>query len=133
METSTGVGQYGRRLLPNILDSVAKHDPDRTFTSIARSDGLEDGFRNVSFSQLAETVAYVAHKLKSQFGTSTAGYGTLTYIGVTDPRYNVMFHAAVKCGYKVGLVHTKVLILESSLARRYFSLPLAILPTSTFP
>ncbi|KAL9110163.1 MAG: hypothetical protein Q9227_005223 [Pyrenula ochraceoflavens] len=101
MERDADVEQYGRRLLPSILDAVAKDDPERTFTSIARSDRLEDGFRKVSFSQLAETVGYVAHKLKSRFGTSIAGSDTLTYMGVPDLRYNLVFHAAVKCGYKL--------------------------------
>ncbi|KAL9624366.1 MAG: hypothetical protein Q9160_001328 [Pyrenula sp. 1 TL-2023] len=103
MERDADAEQYGRRLLPSILDTVAKDDPDRTFTSIARSERLEDGFRKVSFSQLAETVGYMTHKLKSRFGTSTAGSDTLTYIGVPDLRYNVVFHAAVKCGYKIFL------------------------------
>ncbi|KAF2237267.1 putative NRPS-like enzyme [Viridothelium virens] len=77
---------FGRRLMPKLLDAIAHRDPHRTFTSIANSGKLEDGFTDITFSQLAKAVDYLAHQFKSFFGTSSHGSDTLTYLGVIDIR-----------------------------------------------
>ncbi|KAL8793203.1 MAG: hypothetical protein Q9195_004233 [Heterodermia aff. obscurata] len=96
---------YGKRLLPKVLDEQAQSNPDKVFAAIARSDVLSDGFRDVTFSQVAQAVNSLAYVLQSTFGpTLNYDFETLTYIGVPDLRYSIVFYAAVKCGYKVWLL-----------------------------
>ncbi|KUJ17080.1 putative NRPS-like enzyme [Mollisia scopiformis] len=82
---------HGSRLMPTILHDEAKHNPQRTFAVVAKSDNLEEGFYQVTFEQVARAVN---HPLR---------HTTLSYIGVPDLRYNILFYAAVQCPYKVFL------------------------------
>lgn len=93
---------YGRRLLPHVLDDEAQVNPHRVFAAISRSNDLSDGFRDVYFAEMANAVNYMAHRLQTMFGsTLDREFETLTYIGSPDLRYNIVFYAAIKCGYKV--------------------------------
>ncbi|KAL8678453.1 MAG: hypothetical protein Q9186_005191 [Xanthomendoza sp. 1 TL-2023] len=95
---------YGRRLLPSILDEDAQLIPERIFAAIPNSADVRDGFQNVVVARIATAVNYLAYQLQSAYGVSLAQeHETLTYIGVPDLRYNLIFYAAVKCGYKVLL------------------------------
>ncbi|KAL8968464.1 MAG: hypothetical protein Q9183_002448 [Haloplaca sp. 2 TL-2023] len=94
--------QYGNRLLPSTLDEEARITPERIFASYSISDDLSEGFQDVTFFQMASAVDCFAHKLREMFGVSQ-DFETLTYLGVPDLRYNIVFYAAVKCGYKVFL------------------------------
>nr|ARJ54151.1 nonribosomal peptide synthetase [Ramalina conduplicans] len=95
---------YGRRLLPCILDEEANHHPKRTFATIPRSNNTSEGFQNISFLQVANAVNHVAHQLRARFGTiPESKFETITFLGIPDLSYNVVFYAAVKCGYKVLL------------------------------
>ena len=94
--------RFGRRLLPRILDDEAVSNPTRPFAAIPRSEDLADGFRDVTFAQVANAVNHVAFRLQAMFGPPKHDFETLTYVGIPDLRYNVVFYAAVKCGYKVS-------------------------------
>lgn len=96
---------YGKRLLPKVLDEQAQTNPDRIFAAIAKYDALHEAFRDVTFSQVAQAVNYLAHMLQSAFGmTLNDRFETLTYIGVPNLRYSIVFYAAVKYSYKVWLL-----------------------------
>ncbi|KAL8725480.1 MAG: hypothetical protein Q9181_006402 [Wetmoreana brouardii] len=89
---------YGRRLLPAVLDQEAKVNPHRVFAAFAVSDDVSQGFRDVTFYEMAQAVDSMAYSLQSTFGCSPANrFETLTFIGVPDLRYNIVFYAAVKC------------------------------------
>ncbi|KAG6991078.1 hypothetical protein G7Y79_00057g090600 [Physcia stellaris] len=93
---------YGRRLLPCVLDDEAALNPERVFAIVPRSDDLSQGFNDVAFAQMANAVNYLAGRLQALFGPKPEHhFETLTYIGISDLRYNVVFYAAVKAGYKV--------------------------------
>ena len=96
--------RYGRRLLPCVLDDEAQANPQRVFAALARSNDLSQGFQDVVFQQVANAVNLVAYRLQAVFGSKPDHeFETLTYIGLPDLRYNIVFYAAVKCGYKVIL------------------------------
>ncbi|KAL9032073.1 MAG: hypothetical protein Q9214_008122, partial [Letrouitia sp. 1 TL-2023] len=62
---------------------------------------VSEGFQDVEFQQVARAVNYVAHRLQAVFGSKPEyEFETVTYIGLPDLRYNIIFYAAVKCGYK---------------------------------
>ncbi|KAF2171432.1 hypothetical protein M409DRAFT_63707 [Zasmidium cellare ATCC 36951] len=88
---------YGRRLIPQILDNVAKTDPDRIVYSIADfTDGSRD-FRHISARQFSKAVDKTAWWLRAQLGTSDHTR-PLGYIGPHDLRHVLLTYAANKAG-----------------------------------
>ena len=102
MATSQPLPHYGRRLTPCLLDSEAEKNPTRLFAVVTKSANLSDGFRQVDYDQMANAVNSVAHDLIVALGEPEYPFETLTYVGTVDLRYNIIFYAAVKCGYKVS-------------------------------
>jgi len=92
---------YGARLVPQVADEIAKLDPHRIYASIPYSPDVTEGFRDVTFLQLAHAVNHIAWWLHQDFGRSN-DFETLAYMGISDLRYTVIFLAAIKCGYKVS-------------------------------
>lgn len=94
---------YGRRLLPQVVDDRARWQPERIWASIARSTA-SDGFLDITIKELAQAVNFMSWWLEARIGRSaTNQIEAISYIGAPDVRYGVMFLAAIKCGYKVGL------------------------------
>ncbi|KAL8980929.1 MAG: hypothetical protein Q9205_004133 [Flavoplaca limonia] len=89
----------GKRLIPSLIDQLARDEPDNPWTSVPVSSNLADGFRDISYSILANAVNRAALWIESRCGRS-ADFGTLLYIGLNDARYFIFFAAAVKTGYK---------------------------------
>ena len=92
---------YGSRLLPQVVDALAQSNPERIYASYPLSADFSDGFRDVTMSEIANAVNRFAYCLERHIGASTV-FETLAYMGPSDLRYAVVFHAAVKCGYKVS-------------------------------
>ena len=101
---------YGARLLPQVLDELAKSDPARIYATLPLSSDLAQGFRHVTVLEMAQATNAFAWWLDERIGKSSS-FETVAYMGVPDLRYVVVFLGAVKCGYKVS----------SLLPRRYFS------------
>ena len=92
--------EFGKRLLPQVVDNYALNQPNRIYASIPKSGtNLSDGFQDITMAKLAAVVNLLAWWIDG-----TLGMGHLTaiaYIGPADIRYATVFLAAVKCGYKV--------------------------------
>lgn len=73
---------YGKRLIPQILDNVAATDPDRIVYSIAKSADISQGLQHITAKQFAEAVDKTAWWLQSIVGKST----TLEALGYIGPR-----------------------------------------------
>ena len=110
------VARYGARLLPQVVDQLAVSDPIRVYASIPISSDLSAGFRDITMLDMAAAVDFFAWWLDSRCGRSSQ-FETLSYMGVSDIRYAIVFLAAVKCGYKVNA-------RLSSRSRRMFALTL---------
>jgi len=92
--------EFGKRLLPQVVDYYAQTEPSRVYASIPKSStDLADGFQDVTMRKLAAIVNSLAWWLESLIGTGNLN--TIAYIGPTDIRYAAMFLAAIKCKYKV--------------------------------
>ncbi|KAI8625972.1 acetyl-CoA synthetase-like protein [Xylariaceae sp. FL1651] len=91
---------YGRRLMPLVLDKLARAMPSKLFATIPNTADLSDGFRDISFSDMARCINFMARWIEDSFGRSDS-FETLAYIGIPDLRGVVIFYAAVKCGYKL--------------------------------
>ncbi|KAL3486767.1 hypothetical protein BJX62DRAFT_15724 [Aspergillus germanicus] len=95
-------GECGKRLMPQIIDETARATPDVECFSVPRTPGTpSDGWKPVSWAQVANAVNYVAQMLVEEAGTPTPGtFPTVAYIGLEDPRYVVFIMGAIKAGYK---------------------------------
>lgn len=87
------------RLLPQIVDDLARDEPSRIFTAIPRTNDISDGLRDVTALEFATAVNRAAWFLEKVLGRSNS-VETLTYIGPSDLRYPILSLAAPKAGYK---------------------------------
>ncbi|KAK6859567.1 NRPS-like enzyme [Apiospora arundinis] len=108
----TSFGQYGqggnqppRGLLPHILDQTASTDPDAIYGMWpVDPTSYKDGFRSVTFAQLANAVNGLAQWLLENLGQGPGqGRGVLAYVGPNDVRIPALTIAAVKTGYSLFL------------------------------
>ena len=93
---------YGRRLIPNIIDDFAKSDPDRVYCFYAKSNHVADGFASVTYSQIANAINRVSLWLRDKIGTSKS-LETIAYLGPPDLRYVIVTLAAQKNEFKAFL------------------------------
>ncbi|KAJ5738945.1 hypothetical protein N7493_002100 [Penicillium malachiteum] len=96
----------GQRLLPHVVDYYAYHDPDRIFAAVYNSDGVENGFQDVTAKTVANAVDQMAWWLSKNL-KSNSRRRTLAYIGPSDLRYTVIFLAAIKCRWKTFFISSK--------------------------
>ncbi|KAK2061525.1 thioester reductase domain-containing protein [Colletotrichum caudatum] len=97
--------QYGKRLIPRTIDEIARSEPDREFLSVPRSSDPGDGWKPITFKQIANAVNRVARRIVEKHGAPEPGtFPTLTYIGPSDARYAVITVACIKAGYQALLV-----------------------------
>jgi hypothetical protein len=78
---------YGRRLIPQILESVASSEPDRILYSVATVSGNGYEFRDIPARHFARAVDKTAWWLHSQVGFS-ASIRPLGYIGPRESKLN---------------------------------------------
>ncbi|EXF76803.1 thioester reductase domain-containing protein [Colletotrichum fioriniae PJ7] len=97
--------QYGKRLIPQVLDEVAESEPNREFISVPRSSNPQDGWKPISYKQIANAVNRIAQRIIDKRGKPEPGsFPTLTYIGPNDARYMIIMIACIKAGYKALLI-----------------------------
>ncbi|KAI0490870.1 acetyl-CoA synthetase-like protein [Xylaria cf. heliscus] len=96
----TSKSAFGRRLMPSVLDELARSDKPKLFGAFPNSNDLSDGFRDITVADIARCVDFTAAWIADHFGRSNS-CETLAYIGIPDFRGVVAFYAAVKCGYKL--------------------------------
>ncbi len=73
---------YGKRLIPQILDDLAATQPDRIMYSIAKFTGPAHDFRHISARTFAKAVDKTAWWLRNQTGTPI----TIETVGYIGPR-----------------------------------------------
>lgn len=93
--------QCGQRLLPQLIDQIAKDDPDRPLVSIPRGADVADGYIDVSFKTLATAVDRCAWWIDRNVGRSQE-LAPIFFIGPTDIRYLVVLLAAAKTDHVVS-------------------------------
>lgn len=117
-------GEVGRRLLPVIIDEVARQDPERAWASLPVDDyDLEQGFEDVSYAAFANGINKLAHCITRALGppppppaADRHKLEALVYLGVPDIRYYMLIPAAAKAGRQVLFSsHTNTLELHLSL------------------
>lgn len=85
-----GSSEYGRRLVPNVIDEAAHETPEREAFSIPRSTNPGDGWRVVTFKDYANAINRCCHMIVERCGKAPEGtFPTIAYIGPNDARYYV--------------------------------------------
>ncbi|KAI9649088.1 hypothetical protein NHQ30_001655 [Ciborinia camelliae] len=97
MESSAMVPDFGRRLLPQLVDEIARSDPRRTFASIPKSANLEEGFVDIDYETFARAVNRCAWLIDEQL--KGQGPTVVLYIGPLDLRYLVIILGMCKAGH----------------------------------
>ena len=100
MLSNANAPQYGKRLVPVIVDERAKEEPRRTWGEMPRSSNLADGYRTIDYATVANAINKAAHWLDSSL-EKPKPFETCAYIGSNDFRYYILMVAAVKTGRKV--------------------------------
>lgn len=90
-----GEYEYGRTLMPTLIDRIAHYDPDRPYAELAVEGGALSAYRTISMAQLANAIDKAAYWMSEQFeGASTKGY--VAYAGPQDLRYLLFVVAGIK-------------------------------------
>lgn len=96
---------FGKRVLPTLIDQVAAQEPDRECMSTPRSDKPSDGWKVVTWRDMANAINRCAHRIVELCGKPEEdSFPTIAYLGTNDIRYTITMIACVKAGYKVCLV-----------------------------
>lgn len=72
--------EYGRRLIPTLVDEMAASTPNRVYASIPRNQDFTGGFDDVTFRILARAVNRAAFWIENKLGKS-AHFETIAYLG----------------------------------------------------
>lgn len=97
--------QYGKRLIPNIIDDLARRDPHQEAFQVPNTSDPQDGWKIVTWKEYANAINHVARRIVEISGQPKDGtFPTIAYIGPNDARYVVMMVAAIKAGYKALFV-----------------------------
>ena len=83
MASSTAPDEdYGRRLLPSVIDKAAITDPYHVVYSFTITDKPADGFHRITNRRYANAVNRVAWLIENGFGKSAPGtFPSIGYIG----------------------------------------------------
>lgn len=92
---------YGHSLIPSLIDIRAQEDPQRPVWSMPSSSNLADGFRDITYGQVARAINRTAWWIDENVGKSTT-FETLAYMGPPDLRYAILTIAAQKTGHTVS-------------------------------
>ncbi|KAK0648487.1 hypothetical protein B0T16DRAFT_388706 [Cercophora newfieldiana] len=96
---------YGKRLILNIIDERAYENPAREWVFVPRTSNPKDGWRAITYSQAANAINRVAHKLVATSGIPKKGeFPTVAFIGPNDVRYLIFVLGAVRAGYQALLI-----------------------------
>lgn len=90
----------GRRLIPHVVDELAREEPDRVLYEFPTDNDVTLGFTKVTARRYANAVNRAAWLLHNELGRGQ-GFPTIGYTGPQDIRYYIFVVAAVKAGYKM--------------------------------
>lgn len=78
--TTQSQSEYGKRLIPDLVDKYARTDPDYVFAMVPRTENYADGVEDITIRLFARAVNEIAHRIDSTLGRSSI-FDTIAYIG----------------------------------------------------
>ncbi|KAK8000394.1 nonribosomal peptide synthetase [Apiospora arundinis] len=102
---TTAKSPNGKRLIPHIIDDLARREPLREWAQVPISSDPKDGWRTITFQAYANAINRCCRMLVEHAGEAPRGrFPTIAYIGPNDARYMVIIIAAIKTGHKILFV-----------------------------
>lgn len=102
------VSQPNVRILPHVLDQIARDSPEKPFVYQPRSkDNLADGFKTFTYGQLSRSVDKTARWIEKTLGKSTDREPIVYMDRANDLRYIFMIVAAMKTGHPILLASVR--------------------------
>jgi acyl-CoA synthetase (AMP-forming)/AMP-acid ligase II len=89
-------GDGNRKPFPTLVDERAFAHPDKTFAIIPKSGKLEDGFRDLTYAELARAVDKASWWLDEHLGPEANTLEMYVYMGSPDFRYALLMLGAMK-------------------------------------
>jgi len=120
--SSVAPPECGRRLIPKLVDEIARTDPQRTFIAVPKSSRLEDGFVDINYDLFARAINRCSWWMDSNLSKSKESK-TLLYFGPLDYRYFIILIAAAKTGHVVGCLPCRQIVYVLITTFRHFSAP----------
>lgn len=108
------LSQARKQLLCHIVDErtlSASASQAQPFCIHPVSSDLEDGWRDVTFQDLATAVNNLSWWIEKNIGQSSSRSEPVAYLGINDIRYTIFILACMKTGYVVGSLFVSVLRL----------------------
>lgn len=102
MMASSPPSNVGERLLPSLVDEIARTDPHRVIYSITKTKNPQDGFQDITAKALARSVDRCSWYIEKSLGRGQ-DFPTLCYMGPQDVVYAILVLACIKTGYKLLL------------------------------
>ncbi|KAL9027102.1 MAG: hypothetical protein Q9196_004324, partial [Gyalolechia fulgens] len=93
---------HGQRLLPALIDDIARSDPERLLAVVARTANPKDGYDEIDFFRFRRAVDGCSWWLEAQLGKDAARQN-IAYYGSLDLMYHIVTLAAVKTGHTAYL------------------------------
>ena len=78
--TNGDTPEYGKRLLPVLVDDVARTDPSRVFGSMPTSPSFSSGLKDIDMETFARGVDRLAWWLEEQLGKAV-DFPSIAYLG----------------------------------------------------
>ncbi|SMQ55260.1 unnamed protein product [Zymoseptoria tritici ST99CH_3D7] len=85
--------------LVEILDGLARDRPDATWWKVPKDVNLTQGWRDITYGELAQAVDGMAKWVVASIGMGTSSADIAAYVGVNDIRYAVVQLGLIKAGY----------------------------------
>ncbi|KAK4955159.1 putative secondary metabolism biosynthetic enzyme [Elasticomyces elasticus] len=87
-----------RVIVPHIIDELASSDPDGVWITVPRHQDLKQGWRDLTYGDLAKAINGMAEWLGRELVCVRGD--VVAYVGVNDMRYLVVLAALMKTGLK---------------------------------
>lgn len=101
MNTPDDIHNYGKRLLPYIVDERARVGYERPYAIYPISRDPMEGLRSVSYARLSNAVNRACWWLESVLSEEQKKDSAFAYLGPNDLRYAILVLASIKTGRKV--------------------------------
>ncbi|KAF7192480.1 Non-canonical non-ribosomal peptide synthetase FUB8 [Pseudocercospora fuligena] len=93
--------------LPTVVEELARECPNTTWMRVPKDAELTQGWRDITYQELAHAVNGMARWVGRVFGIGRRSTDIAAYIGINDTRYAVAQVGLIKAGYMALLPSTR--------------------------
>jgi acyl-CoA synthetase (AMP-forming)/AMP-acid ligase II len=95
--------RHGAKTVLEALDDLVRDHPQNTWWKVPKDVELVQGWRNITYAELAQAVDGMAKWIIATLGMGTKASDVVAYVGLNDVRYAVAQLGLIKAGWIVLL------------------------------